>query len=177
MFRKLSIEELHRKDIKQALQNEKIPIVIVLDNIRSMHNVGSIFRTADAFQIEKIFLCGYTPQPPHRDIEKTALGATQSVVWQYQLSIVDCIQTLKKNNYKIIAIEQTEHSISLEKFSWQKEKTTLIIGNELKGVSDEVLPYCDVTLEIPQQGMKHSLNASIAASIAMWEFFRKSITK
>ncbi|MGL4346853.1 MAG: RNA methyltransferase [Chitinophagaceae bacterium] len=178
MFRKLSIEELHRKSIEETLQEKKIPVVVVLDNIRSMHNVGSIFRTADSFQIEKIFLCGYTPQPPHRDIEKTALGATKSVAWQYFTSTIECIQTLMLENYTIIAIEQVENSVSLENFVWHNEKKiALIIGNELKGVSEEVLTYCNHTIEIPQQGMKHSLNVSIAGSIVMWESFRAYTTK
>lgn len=169
-MRKLSMDELNRKSVEGFKQANKKPIVVVMDNIRSMHNVGSVFRTADAFLIEAICLCGYTPQPPHRDINKTALGATETVDWLYFENTTAAIDELKKQGYKIYAIEQTEGSISLESITAVDSKTALVFGNEVEGVSDEVIKLADAYIEIPQLGMKHSLNISVAAGIVLWQF-------
>lgn len=166
---KLSMDELNRKSVAEFKVAEKNPVIVVLDNIRSMHNVGSVFRTADAFLMEAIFLCGYTPQPPHRDINKTALGATETVDWMYFASTLEAIKVLKQKGYKIFAIEQVEGSISLENFSQPNEKLAVIFGNEVTGVDADLLPLCDGCIEIPQWGMKHSLNISVAAGIVLWE--------
>lgn len=168
------MEELGRKSIQDFKQARKIPLVIVLDNIRSMHNVGSIFRTADGFLASGIFLCGYTPQPPHRDIQKTALGATETVDWIYFPTTLEAVQQLKSEGYRIYAIEQVEGSIMLDRFeSNPEEKYAVILGNEVTGVDEEVLKLCDGAIEIPQEGMKHSLNVSIAAGIVAWEFYKR----
>ena len=169
-MRKLSMEELGRKTVDEFKQAEKAPIIAVLDNIRSMHNVGSVFRTSDAFLLNAIFLCGYTPQPPHRDINKTALGATESVDWIYFSTTIEAVQQLKANGYKVYGIEQTEESISLEKFNVAaNEKVAVVFGNEIEGVDSNVLEACDGSIEIPQLGMKHSLNISVAAGIVLWK--------
>ncbi len=170
-MRKLTMEELGRKTPDAFKQAVKKPVIIVLDNVRSMHNVGSIFRTADAFLIEAIYLCGFTPQPPHRDIRKTALGATESVSWQYFDSLLQATLQLKAAGYSIVAVEQVDKSISLENFSFTPtEKYALILGNEVEGVQEDVFPYCDSCIEIPQEGTKHSLNIAVAAGIVLWKF-------
>ncbi len=168
-MRKWTMEELNRKTVEGFKQADKNKIVVVLDNIRSMHNVGSVFRTADAFLAEAIYLCGFTPQPPHRDIHKTALGATETVRWEYQVSTLEAISKLKGEGYKVYAIEQAEGSVSLEKFSTDAEKIAVVFGNEVDGVSDEVLAICNGCIEIPQLGMKHSLNIAVTAGIVLWE--------
>ncbi len=168
-MRKLSMDELNRKSVAEFKKAEKTPVIVVLDNIRSMHNVGSVFRTADAFLMEAIFLCGYTPTPPHRDIHKTALGATETVDWMYFETTLEAIKLLKLKGYRIFAIEQAEGSISLENFSQPNEKLAVIFGNEVSGVDADLLPLCDGCIEIPQWGMKHSLNISVAAGIVLWE--------
>jgi tRNA G18 (ribose-2'-O)-methylase SpoU len=169
------MEELGRKSIQDFKQARKIPLVIVLDNIRSMHNVGSIFRTADGFLASGIFLCGYTPQPPHRDIQKTALGATETIDWIYFPTTLQAVEQLKSEGYRVFAIEQVEGSIMLNNFEGSPdEKYAIILGNEVSGVDEEVLKLCDGAIEIPQEGMKHSLNVSIAAGIVAWEFFKFS---
>ena len=171
--KKLKLEELGRIDVETFKQTEKIPLVVVLDNVRSMHNVGAVFRTADAFIVEKIILCGITPQPPHREIHKAALGATESVDWIYEKNISEALQNLKNENYKIIGIEQTSTSEIMTDFVINKEeKYALILGNEVDGLSDEALSEYDTFLEIPQLGTKHSLNVSVCGGIVMWEFFR-----
>ncbi|RMZ60861.1 TrmH family RNA methyltransferase [Chryseobacterium nematophagum] len=171
MVQKLKLEELNRIDIETFKKVEKIPLIIILDNIRSMHNVGATFRTADAFLIEKIIICGITPQPPHREIHKAALGATESVDWAYESDINKAIDELKSKNYRIIGIEQTTNSQMITDFSIEKsEKYALILGNEVDGISDEALPNIDSFIEIPQLGTKHSLNVSICGGIVMWEF-------
>jgi tRNA G18 (ribose-2'-O)-methylase SpoU len=167
-MRKLSMDELQRKSITDFKKADKQKIVVVLDNIRSMHNVGSVFRTSDAFLIEAICLCGFTPQPPHRDINKTALGATETVDWIYYNTTIDAVNDLKTRGYKVYAIEQVENSISLEKFICNKP-TAVVFGNEVDGVDDEVLKLVDGSIEIPQLGMKHSLNISVAAGIVLWQ--------
>lgn len=172
-MKKLKLEELNRKSIHQYKSHPKTSVCMVLDNIRSMHNVGAVFRTADSFAMEKIILCGITPKPPHREITKTALGATESVDWQYEENITQAIQHLKEKNYMIIGIEQVAESISLEKFSIDiTKKYALIVGNEVDGISEEVLPLLDYCIEIPQDGTKHSLNVSVCAGIVLWEFFK-----
>jgi 23S rRNA (guanosine2251-2'-O)-methyltransferase len=168
-MRKWNMEELGRKSVEAFKQAGKTPVILVLDNIRSMHNVGSIFRSADAFLIEAIFLCGYTPRPPHRDINKTALGATETVAWKYFDTTEAALQELKESDYVIYAIEQAEGSISLEQFKLHHPKTALVLGNEVEGVSDAALDLCDGCIEIPQLGSKHSLNVSVATGIVLWK--------
>ena len=176
MMRKLSMEELSRKSVREFKDAEKMPVVVVLDNIRSMHNVGSVFRTADAFLIKAIYLCGYTPQPPHRDIQKTALGATETVEWCYHHDAVKAVQSLRNEEYSIFAIEQVEQSIPLHEFKPREyKKLAVVFGNEVSGVGNEVLQLCDGSIEIPQFGMKHSLNISVAAGIVLWELARLKI--
>lgn len=171
--KKLKLEELGRIDVETFKQTEKIPLVVVLDNVRSMHNVGAVFRTADAFIVERIVLCGITPQPPHREINKAALGATESVDWIYEKNISDALQNLKNENYKIIGIEQTSTSVLMTDYTIDKsEKYALVLGNEVDGLTDEALPNYDSFLEIPQLGTKHSLNVSVCGGIVMWEFFK-----
>ena len=171
--KKLKLEELGRIDVETFKQTEKIPLVVVLDNVRSMHNVGAVFRTADAFLVEKIILCGITPQPPHREIHKAALGATESVDWIYEKDISTALENLKKENFKILGIEQTTDSEIITDFVIKKnEKYALVLGNEVDGLSDEALSLYDNFLEIPQLGTKHSLNVSVCGGIVMWEFFK-----
>ena len=167
------MEELGRKSVEDFKLADKKPLVVVMDNIRSMHTVGSVFRTADAFLISGICLCGFTPQPPHRDIHKTALGATDSVDWLYYEHTVDAVLALKARGYKVLAIEQTEGSIMLDEYVDKQMPTAFVFGNEVDGVSDEVIQVCDGVIEIPQWGMKHSLNISVAAAVVLWEFVRK----
>ena len=172
-MRKLSMDELGRKSLTEFKAAEKQPIVVILDNIRSMHNVGSVFRTADGFLLEGIILCGFTPQPPHRDIQKTALGATESVDWWYVQNTLDAVNDFKSKGYKVYAVEQAQGSISLEKFSGMNNAPlALVFGNEVEGVAAEVIATCDGCIEIPQEGMKHSFNISVAAGIVLWEMVR-----
>jgi tRNA G18 (ribose-2'-O)-methylase SpoU len=168
-MRKLSMDELNRKSVDDFKLADKKPVIVVLDNIRSMHNVGSVFRTSDAFLVEAICLCGYTPQPPHRDINKTALGATETVDWLFFEKTTDAVKALKEKGYKVYAIEQVENSISLQKFPSNNESIAVVFGNEVEGVDDEVLKLVDGSIEIPQLGMKHSLNISVAAGIVLWK--------
>jgi len=172
-MRKLGMDELNRLSVDEFRQSAKMPVVVVLDNIRSMHNVGSVFRTADAFLIQGIYLCGYTPQPPHRDIHKTALGATETVDWKYFQDIREALKKLKEEEYRIFAVEQVENSIPLQEMAQQHSgKTVVVFGNEVSGVGEEALKFCDGSVEIPQWGMKHSLNISIAAGVVLWELAR-----
>lgn len=171
MVQKLKLEELNRIDVETFKTVEKIPLIVVLDNIRSMHNVGATFRTADAFLIQKIILCGITPQPPHREIHKAALGATESVDWKYENDIITVINELKSDGFEVIGIEQTTNSKMITDFTIdQSKKYAVILGNEVEGISDEALPYIDSFIEIPQLGTKHSLNVSVCGGIVMWEF-------
>ncbi|TVP47505.1 MAG: TrmH family RNA methyltransferase [Mongoliibacter sp.] len=173
-MRKLSMEELNRLSVDEFKTTKKIPITVVLDNIRSLNNVGSAFRTSDAFLIEKIMLCGITGQPPHRDIQKTALGATESVDWEYFDDTAAAIEQLREENYTICALEQVENSVKLHDFiPGQGIKYALVFGNEVFGVEDNVLKSCDHILEIPQLGTKHSLNISVTMGIAIWDFVFK----
>jgi len=177
-IKKLSMNDLNRKTVDEFKRSEKIPVIIVLENIRSMHNVGSAFRTADAFLIEAIYICGYTAQPPRKEIDKTALGATETVQWKYFSKTKDAIDQLKKNNFKIYAVEQVDKSISLEKFSTMKtDKVALVFGNEVSGVEQETILMGDGCIEIPQFGMKHSLNISVAVGIVLWEVVRKKLSE
>ncbi len=167
------MDELNRKSVEEFRRSEKFPVIVVLENIRSMHNVGSVFRTADAFLIEAIYICGYTAQPPRKEIDKTALGATETVDWKCFSSSKDAIEELRNKSYKIFAIEQVDKSISLEKFNeLNNEKVALIFGNEVSGVELETISLCDGCIEIPQFGMKHSLNISVAVGIVLWEIVR-----
>ena len=173
-MRKLSIHELNRISTHQFKNADKLPIIVVLDNVRSLNNVGSIFRTADAFRIEAIYLCGVTGTPPHREIQKTALGATESVLWKHYANTIDAIQELKNNNYTTIALEQVENGIHLQNFSPQQNKNyALVFGNEVSGVAQEVINACDACIEIPQFGTKHSFNISVSAGIVLWDFYYK----
>jgi tRNA G18 (ribose-2'-O)-methylase SpoU len=174
-MRKLKLEELHRPSIAEFKAQDKLPVIVVLDNVRSLHNVGSAFRTSDGFAVEAIYLCGITAQPPHREIEKTALGATQSIQWEYFENVEDAVSKLRQNNFQIIAIEQAENSVSLLDFTPLKEnKYAFFFGNEVNGVSEEVMKTMDVCLEIPQFGTKHSFNIVISTGIVLWDFFSKT---
>jgi tRNA G18 (ribose-2'-O)-methylase SpoU len=173
-MKKLKLEELNRVDIEGFKAQEKLPVIIMLDNVRSMHNVGSVFRTADGFAVEKVVLCGITAQPPHREIEKTALGATQSVAWEHVEDTLTAIEKYRSLGYQIIAIEQAQNSVMLNKNQPNlHEKYVLIFGNEVNGVSDEVMQHIDKCIEIPQFGTKHSFNIVISAGIVLWDFFAK----
>lgn len=173
-MRKLANSELERKSVEDFKQAEKTPIIIVLDDIRSLHNIGSVFRTADAFLIEKIYLCGITATPPNKEIHKTALGATETVLWEYAKDVLEVIASLKEEKISVFAIEQVENSISLQDFTTEENKKyALVFGNEVKGVSQEAIKNCEGTIEIPQLGTKHSLNISVSAGIVIWDLFQK----
>ncbi|HRN42918.1 MAG TPA: RNA methyltransferase [Vicingus sp.] len=174
MYKKLQNDELNRISAEEMKSVEKNPVTIVLDNIRSLNNIGSVFRTADAFLMEQIYLCGITATPPHRDIQKTALGATETVNWKHFSTTLEAIEQLKLQGYKIAAIEQTENSTFLNKFNINKnEKWALVFGNEVSGVDQEVINCCDVVVEIPQFGSKHSLNISVSAGVVLWEMLKQ----
>lgn len=176
-MRKLQNSELNRKSISEFKDSNKIPICIVLDDIRSFHNIGSVFRTSDAFLIEKIYLCGITAVPPNKEIHKTALGATETVAWEYATSVLDVIEKLKNENTLVYAIEQVENAILLQDFNIEKEqKYALVFGNEVFGVAQKAIEICNGTIEIPQLGTKHSLNIAVSAGIVVWDLFSK-ITK
>lgn len=173
-MRKWSMEELNRLTVDGYKKAEKVPVVVVLDNIRSMHNVGSVFRTADAFLVEAIYLCGFTPKPPHRDIHKTALGATESVNWQYFDNTAQAVHQLKDAGYTILAVEQAEGSHYLNSFFLPAGfKAAVVFGNEVEGVQDEVLKLADQCIEIAQSGTKHSLNISVAAGIVLYKLYEQ----
>lgn len=173
-MKKLSMDELNRMSVDEFREVKKSPLVIVLDNIRSLNNVGSSFRTADAFLVEKIYLCGITGTPPHRDIQKTALGATDSVAWEYKSSTLEAIADLKQNGFEICAFEQVEQSVMLHEFQPEiGKKYALVFGNEVFGVEDEVINASDHLIEIPQLGTKHSLNISVTLGIGIWDFMSK----
>ncbi len=173
---KRSMSELNRISIEEFKESEKLPLVVVLDNIRSQHNTGSVFRTADAFRVDGILLCGITATPPNREIQKTALGATESVRWEYHDSTAEAVKELKSKGYIIIAAEQAVGSIMPEEFvPVSGMKYALIFGNEVMGVEDEVMDLCDFCIEIPQFGTKHSLNVSVSAGILIWEVYKKLI--
>ncbi|CAM3528086.1 RNA methyltransferase [Zobellia roscoffensis] len=173
-MRKLKNEELNRLDVEAFKEAEKSPIVIVLDNIRSLNNIGSVFRTSDAFLIEKIYLCGITAQPPHKDIRKTALGATESVAWEYKENTVDLVKKIAEDGYTVLSIEQAENAIMLNELKVDvTKKYALVFGNEVKGVSQDVVDASHNVIEIPQYGTKHSLNISVSAGVVVWDLWSK----
>ena len=168
--------DLHRVSVEEYKEVKKLRVTVVLDNVRSEMNVGSVFRTADAFLIERICLCGITPQPPKAEIHKTALGAEESVDWQYYPTTLDCVNQLKEDGYRICSIEQVHDSVALQDFVVNNEqKTAIVLGNEVKGVSQQVVDASDLCIEIPQQGTKHSLNISCCAAIVMWHVYQSNI--
>lgn len=176
-MRKLENKELERKSVKDFKEAQKTPITIVLDDIRSLHNIGSVFRTSDAFLIEKIYLCGITAIPPNKEIHKTALGATETVNWEYQKDVLEVIEKLKEESVSVYAIEQVENAIFLQDFKVEKDKRyALVFGNEVYGVSQKAIALCDGSIEIPQLGTKHSLNISVSAGIVVWDLFKKMLS-
>lgn len=173
-MRKLENSELDRKSVEDFKEAAKTPIIIILDDIRSLHNIGSVFRTADAFLIEKIYLCGITATPPNKEIHKTALGATETVAWEHRDNVLEVIEELKKQDIEVHAIEQVENSVFLNDFNVGKNKKyALVFGNEVFGVNQEAIKQCHGTIEIPQLGTKHSLNISVSAGIVVWDLFCK----
>ena len=177
-MKKLLAEEMNRLELEEFHSARKYPFTVVLDNVRSMHNVGSVLRTADAFLLEEIVMCGITACPPSAEIHKTALGAEDSVNWRYEKSAVSAVSNLKSRGYSVFAAEQTDSSIMLQDFDASKyEKIAVVFGNEVRGVDDEVLKLCDGAIEIPQFGTKHSLNVSVSAGIVIWEIVRKLMKK
>jgi 23S rRNA (guanosine2251-2'-O)-methyltransferase len=173
-MRKLNMSELNRKSVDEFKQSDKLPVIAVLENIRSAYNIGSVFRTADAFLLEAVYITGYSAVPPHKEIKKTALGAEDTVSWQHFTGAGPAIAALKEAGYKVYAVEQVEDSISLEKFkSDPSDKIAVIFGNEVTGVEQSTIELCDGTIEIPQLGMKHSLNIATAAGVVLWELVRK----
>jgi 23S rRNA (guanosine2251-2'-O)-methyltransferase len=176
MIRKLTAPELNRKSVDEFKTSDKTPIVVVLDNVRSLNNIGAIFRTSDAFLLESVYLCGICATPPHKEIHKTALGAEDTVHWKYFEDTKDAIRSLQENGYLAVAVEQTANSISLEKFPIDpSQRYALLFGNEVKGVQQEVIDMCGMSVEIPQFGTKHSFNVSVSAGIVLWEWYRKMI--
>ncbi len=175
-MRKLSMDELGRKSVEEFQQSEKLPVIVVLENIRSAYNVGSIFRTADAFLLHSLYICGYTAHPPHKEIKKTALGAEESVSWKHFKNVAEAIEEIKAEGYKVYAIEQAENSWKLGSFATDDEKVAVIFGNEVTGVEQDTIALCDGVIEIPQAGMKHSLNVATAAGVVLWELVRSKIS-
>ena len=173
-MRKLRNDELNRLTVQDYIKTEKIPLVVVLDNIRSMNNIGSVFRTSDAFKVKKVILCGITATPPHPDIHKTALGATESVEWLYYEDTLQAISELRTNGYRILAVEQAEDSLKLNEVKFStNDKLAIVLGHEVRGVQQEVVDVCDNVLEVKQFGTKHSLNISVCAGIVIWELAKK----
>jgi tRNA G18 (ribose-2'-O)-methylase SpoU len=173
-MRKLENKELERKSVEDFKEAEKTPLILVLNDIRSLHNIGAVFRTSDAFLIEKIYLCGITATPPNKEIHKTALGATETVNWEYQKDVLSVIEKLKKETVAVFAIEQVENAIFLQDFKTEKgKKYAVVFGNEVYGVSQKAIELCDGSIEIPQLGTKHSLNISVSAGIVVWDLFQK----
>ena len=172
-MKKLSMNELNRKTVDEFKQSNKLPLVVVLDNVRSLHNIGSVFRTADAFLIEAIYLCGISATPPHREIHKSALGAEDSVDWKYFETAMQAIEHLQANHYAVWGVEQTQNSVSLENFTLERGKPyALVFGNEVRGIEQQVINRCEGCIEIPQFGTKHSFNVSVSAGIVLWECYR-----
>ena len=173
-YEKLRLNELNRKTVAEFKQSGKLSLVVVLDNVRSLHNIGSIFRTCDAFLVEAIYLCGISATPPHKEIHKTALGAEDSVDWKYFETAMQAVEHLQSNDYAIWGVEQTQNSISLERFAMDTGKRyALVFGNEVRGIEQEVLDSCEGCIEIPQFGTKHSFNVSVSAGIVLWECYKK----
>ena len=178
MNKKLKLWELDRVSEEEFKKQEKFPLIVILDSIRSLNNIGSFFRTSDAFNVEKIYLCGITATPPHREIQKTALGATESVNWEHRTNIIELIDELKKDGVKICSIEQAEKTTFLQDVSnLPNKKYALIFGNEVDGVNQEAIDLSDYIIEIPQFGTKHSLNVSVCAGVVLWEFAKRKISK
>jgi len=175
-MRKLSMDELNRKSVDQFKDSEKIPVVVILENVRSAYNVGSVFRTADAFLLESIYLCGYTAFPPHKEIRKTALGAEETVAWKHFKEIQEAIKELRNKGYRIFAVEQAVESIKLHEFK-NVGKTAVIFGNEVSGVDQSTIALTDGCIEIPQLGMKHSLNIAVAAGVVLWDMVKNNLVK
>ncbi|MDX5436060.1 MAG: RNA methyltransferase [Pontibacter sp.] len=177
-MRKLSMDDLNRDSVEEFKNKKKIPLVLVLDNVRSLNNVGSVFRTADAFMAEKVYLCGITGTPPHRDIEKTALGATESVEWEHVPDTLELVKQLQADGYKVCSVEQAENSTMLNDFNPEPgQHYAFVLGNEVFGVEQEVVSASDVVLEIPQFGTKHSLNISVATGVVVWDFLSKTLAQ
>ena len=174
MNRKLKLEELNRVSIADFKQQKKDPVIVLLDNVRSLHNVGSVFRTCDAMAVEKLYLCGITAKPPHREIQKTAIGATESVNWEYIEDAISIIHRHKKEGYTIISVEQTSNSTALGNYNWKNEKVLLVFGNEVDGVQQKIIDLSDFSLEIPQWGTKHSFNITVSAGIVLWDIKSKT---
>ncbi|HEV7329616.1 MAG TPA: RNA methyltransferase [Flavisolibacter sp.] len=174
-MRKLSMAELGRKSVEEFKQSEKMPVIAVLENIRSAYNVGSVFRTADAFLLERIYICGYTAYPPHKEIKKTALGAEDTVDWKHFKNIGEAIEEMRLLGYKVYAVEQAVDSWKLGAFAVEEDKVAVIFGNEVTGVEQSTIALCDGVIEIPQLGMKHSLNVATAAGVVLWELIRTRI--
>ena len=174
MNRKLKLEELNRVSIADFKLQQKDPVVVLLDNVRSLHNVGSVFRTCDAMAVEKLYLCGITAKPPHREIQKTAIGATESVNWEYMQDAISIIHRYKKVGYTIISIEQTSNSKALGNYNWENEKVLLVFGNEVDGVQQKIIDLSDFSVEIPQWGTKHSFNITVSAGIVLWDLKSKT---
>ena len=175
-MKKLTTEEMGRMSVEEFRESEKLPLTVVLDNVRSLNNIGSVFRTSDAFRVEHIALCGITATPPHREIHKTALGAEDSVEWSYHEDAAECVRGLKEKGYRIYAVEIAHDSIKLDAMTQLRNnalKIALVFGNEIEGVQESVMELCDGALEIPQYGTKHSLNVSCAAAIVIWELFKE----
>ena len=177
MNRKLKLDELNRVSVEEFKSQKKLPIIVVLDNIRSLNNVGSFFRTSDAFNIEEVYLCGITAQPPHREIQKTALGATESVEWKYFETAEQALDKLKKKEFLIYAIEQTENSIYLQEFTYNFEKIALVFGNEVDGVGQNIINLSKNSIEIPQFGTKHPFNVSISYGVVLWHLVNQTLKK
>lgn len=175
MAHKLTTEEMGRMSVEEFRLSEKLPLTVVLDNVRSQNNIGSVFRTSDAFRVEHIALCGICSTPPHREIHKTALGAEESVEWSYHEDTADCLRGLKERGYRIYAVELAHGSVKLGSGQWSvaSGQCAIVLGNEIEGVQEEVMELCDGVLEIPQYGTKHSLNVSCAAAIVIWELFKE----
>lgn len=173
MIHKLTTQEMNRLTVEEFHHSEKLPLTVVLDNVRSLNNIGSVFRTSDAFRVEHIALCGITATPPHREIHKTALGAEESVDWSYHEETAVCVKELKERGYRVYAVELAHESLKLDKDTVATDRPiALVFGNEIEGVQEEVMSLCDSFLEIPQSGTKHSLNVSCAAAIVIWEMFK-----
>lgn len=174
MNKKLKLEELNRINVEEFKSLDKIPLVVVLDNIRSLNNIGSIFRTSDAFKVAGVYLCGITATPPHKEIHKTALGATESVDWYYKEDAVECVKELKEGGYKILALEQAENKTWLQEMELESDsKYAIVLGNEVFGVDQNIIDISDAVIEIPQEGTKHSLNVSVSAGMIIWESFKQ----
>ena len=173
-MRKLKNSELNRLSVEEFKQSQKTPLIVVLDNIRSLNNVGSVFRTSDAFLIEKIYLCGITATPPHKDIQKTALGSTETVAWEYVENTIDLVKSLQQQNVKVLSIEQAEDATMLDTFIPEaNSKYAIVFGNEVKGVAQDVVTASDTVIEIPQFGTKHSLNISVSCGVVLWDLYGK----